>query len=100
MRNGTRKYLRITADLILLLSIFYLPFWFTVIFSFVSVLYFKNYYEFIIAYFVIDSIYGTKEPKFFNLEYVLTLLAIIIFLVTSYVKSKMLSSGLGGLRIK
>ncbi len=100
MKLKTSIYPRIILDLILLLGIFYFPFWLTVAFSIALVLYFENYYEFIIAYFVIDLVYGTKEPKFFNIQYVLTIISLAIFFLIKFVKSKLIGSKFSALKIK
>lgn len=62
---------RIIFDILLFLSIFMLPWWIMVILVFVGIFIFKNFYEFIVSFVIMYSIYmipGVKiTPFWFSL---------------------------------
>lgn len=62
---------RIIFDILLFLSIFMLPWWVTLILAFVGIFIFNNFYEFIVSFVIMYSIYmipGVKiTPFWFSL---------------------------------
>lgn len=62
---------RIIFDILLFLSIFILPWWITVILAFMGIFIFNNFYEFIVSFVIMYSLYvipGVKiTPFWFSL---------------------------------
>ncbi|MFC1720851.1 hypothetical protein ACFL0K_01210 [Patescibacteria group bacterium] len=87
MSNGILK--RIIADLILLLSVLFMPWWLTVILAFVLVFYFKSYYEFIIAGVLTDALYGVPQDWLFDLTLMYTSFSIVIFIFIQWLKTRL-----------
>jgi len=75
---------RIIVDILLFLSILYLPFWFSVLLAFVAALYFKSFYELVIALLVIDLLYGGYGNNF-----LMTISGVILFALVSFLKKRL-----------
>jgi len=61
---------RIAADILVVLSIFYSPWWVTALIILSSFFIFKNFYEGIFAGFLIDVLYGVKATEFLGIWFV------------------------------
>ena len=88
MYNNIMKK-RIIFDILLLLSIFLMPFYFTLIFSIFLLFYFRHFYEFLIVFFLIDLLYGIEMNKFANIQIVSLLLAVVIYFLSEILKTKL-----------
>jgi len=60
-------YLRILADIIIFLSILFLPWWVTIFLVLFGIFFFNHFYEAIIAGILIDLLYGTRAEEFFGI---------------------------------
>jgi len=80
--------LRIGADVLLLISIFFLPWWISLGLAAIFVFYFAWYYEILCAGFFIDSLYGSGIETFHGFVFVATLFGILLLLISLYVKSR------------
>lgn len=69
----------------------FLPFWVTLSLVIGGIFMFKNYIEGIIIMLILDSLYGTGESRYFNLQYAFFYLLIIILLISEFVKKRLLS---------
>ena len=78
---------RIIADIVLFLLILVAPWWLSISFALVSLLYFKSYYEFIIAGFLVDMLYGTAQSWLFDLPLAYFVISIFIFVLTGQIKN-------------
>ncbi len=79
-------YLRISANILILLSIFYFSWWVTVLFVLISFFVFKNFYEGILAGFLVDILYGTKTIEFMNIWFVFTAFSAIFYFIIEKMK--------------
>jgi hypothetical protein len=78
--------LRIFIDIILILSIFYFPWWVTALFALSGIFIFKNFYESIIAGFLIDALYGTKTSEFAGVWFVFTASFFLLYILSTRLK--------------
>jgi len=81
--------IRILASFILLISILFLPFWISIIFAFLAIIYFTVFWEAIVILLLVDLLYGTKEIKFFEIIFVSSLGATIILILVEMAKNKL-----------
>ncbi|HEY4490058.1 MAG TPA: hypothetical protein VJC12_02275 [Candidatus Paceibacterota bacterium] len=77
---NTRQHLkRIFIDILLFVSVFIAPWWFTVILGFILVFLFENFYEVLIIGLIIDSLYGAHSLTW-------TIAFSLLFLFSLFVK--------------
>jgi len=81
--------LRVVFALILLISIFFLPWWFNLIFIVALSFYYKNFYESVFIGLIMDSFYGSSVV-FENLIYFFTLMFLILVFVINKIRKKMI----------
>lgn len=81
--------LRILASIVLLLSVLYLPFWVSVILGLATMAYFPFFLEAVFLFFLSDLLYGTPEPKFFNMVFVSGGAALVCFILIELLKKKL-----------
>lgn len=75
---------RIIFDLIVLASIFYVPWWIVAILAFVGAFYCTSYYEIFIFGLIIDILYGAKAVHLGGIYGIVS--ALIIFIAATYTK--------------
>jgi len=80
---------RIILDIILLLSVLFLPWWITIILALALVFYFKLYYEFIIAAVLTDMLYGVPKAWLFDLAIMYTTFSIVLFILVQWIKTRL-----------
>ncbi len=83
---------RIVYDILLILSIFYMPFWFSAVLAVGGAWYFPAFYELPLAFFLIDIFYAIPERRFFSSLSVMTLIGAAIFFIIETLKKKFLYS--------
>lgn len=80
--------LRIFINIALLVSIFYLPWWATTFIVLFGIFIFKNFYEAVLAGFLMDILYGTKTIEFMNIWFIFTAFYFLIYiLITAFKKN-------------
>jgi hypothetical protein len=72
---------RILADMILICSVFLLPYWLTAIFGIFFAFYFENYYEFLCAGLAIDFVYHIPLARYGHFQFIFSFLCALCFLV-------------------
>ena len=86
--------LRIFINIIILISVLYLPWWVTTTAVFTGFLIFKNFYEGIIAGFLLDTLYGAKISQFFGIWFVFTAVYFVGYVIIRRVKKNLRFYGL------
>jgi len=81
--------LRILASIILLLSVLFMPFWVSAILALLGMVYFPFFLEAVLLFFLSDLLYGTPEPKLFNMIFVSFISALICFIILELLKNKL-----------
>lgn len=77
---------RIFCDIVLILSLFYLPWWLVAAMGVALLFYFKNFYEIIIIGVLADMVYGIPRKIFFDFEFINTVLAFILYFAAEKLK--------------
>lgn len=88
MKDGLSLTLvfRIFCDISLFLSLFYLPWWLTALLGLIFLIYFNHFYEIIIIGAIADMVYGIPRKVFFDAEFVNTLAAVLLYLLSTQLK--------------
>ncbi len=79
---------RIIADIVLFLGIFFLPWWVTVILTFIFIILFRWFWEGIIAMLFIDSLYSLPDVKFYGHFGIFIVSAVILLLIIENLKTR------------
>ena len=69
--------LRIAAGIVLFISVFWLPFWLTLLYALACLYFFDSFYEIIPAFMLVDLLYGAHEHRFFGFALVATAISIV-----------------------
>jgi hypothetical protein len=80
--------LRIILDVILFGSSLTGAWWIIFPVGLICAWYYKKFFEFPLAAFAFDVIYSAPRDKFFGFEYIYTLMAIVLFVIIIFLKSK------------
>jgi len=80
---------RIACSLVFLFLVFILPWWLVIILGLVLVFYFNNFYEFIVAGLILDSLYG-NIVSIDNFYFIFTLIIAISTVALINFKKKLL----------
>jgi hypothetical protein len=80
---------RIFAFFALVFSLFFMPFWVSVILAIIGMFYFPIYFEAVLLFFLSDLLYGTKEAKFFEMIFVSFFLSLILLISIEILKKKL-----------
>jgi hypothetical protein len=78
--------LRISAIIVLLLSVLFMPFWLSVILGLAGMIYFNKFFEAPVLFMLSDSLYGIKEAKFSGMVFVSFFVCLIILVVMEILK--------------
>lgn len=80
---------RFSLDILLILSIFLMPWWISTIFTVALLLYINSYYEAIFLGFFFDFAYSIPTELFFGFRFVFSVLFIFIFLISGPLKRRL-----------
>lgn len=80
---------RIFADVVLIGCAFFLPWWVACIAAAGLFFLFPHFYELIAVGFLLDLLYGAPLPRFFGFQFVLSLAALLLFILLRQVKRRM-----------
>lgn len=77
---------RVLLTVGLLISVVVFPVWLSVILALIGVVFFKNFYEIIVAAFAHDFLFGTAEHQIFGVFFFATILSLIVLIITEALK--------------
>ncbi len=80
---------RILVDILLILSIFFFPWWLTLGLSLIALFYFDNFYEILFLGIGIDSLYNATIAIYHPVEFVATIIAIVLFVGVTILKNRL-----------
>ena len=80
---------RVIGDLILATAFLFLPWWAGVLLGLAAVLYFRFYFEFVLACFFIDAVFGGADDFFGGIPYALTALAILVLSLSAFLRKRL-----------
>lgn len=81
--------IRFFADLLLVIIAALLPWWLVLPCAAAFFFVFENYIELVLAAFFIDLLYGAPLPRFHNFQFVLSLGAVFLSVLLTFVKRRM-----------
>ena len=84
-----RMLWRVFADILLVCGVFLFPWWIVLLCACVLFFTFGRFFELFLVAFLIDLLYGSPVPYFFNSSFVLSLGAVALYLALSTVRKKM-----------
>lgn len=84
---SSRTFKRVGVDALLLLGAFLLPWWLVLFSACVMVFVFGNFFELLLVAFLIDLLYGSPLPYFFNSSFILSIGAAVSYVVLSVIKT-------------
>lgn len=80
--------LRISASVVLLFSMLFMPFWVSVILAFLAIVYFSLFWEAVVIFLLSDLLYGIKETKSFHTIFISFTVTLIFLITIEIVKKK------------
>lgn len=80
---------RLIIDVFLFLGIFIFPWWFVFICAGCALFYFSSFYEILFLGIIVDSLYNAPIVAFLHVEFVVTILAIILFIFSEVLKRRL-----------
>ena len=81
--------MRILSGIILFLSIFFMPFWFTFFLGIVLAFIFNSYFEIIPLFYIHDLVFSISNNYFLGITFVGLLVSICILFIVSLLKKKL-----------
>ncbi len=82
--------IRSIFGLIILISILFGPWWLTWVLAILLLFYYPVYYEIIAWGIIYDSLYGVSLPEFWNIKYIFTIFSIVIFIISLFIKKRLI----------
>ncbi len=80
---------RVMYSVVLLFSVLFLPYWFSLLLALVGVFYFDLYFEALALLFIADTLYGAKELRYFGFTFVTFLLGGVFLALSEFMKNKL-----------
>ncbi len=80
---------RIFADILLLISLFLFPWWAAMLFGVAGLFIFSSFYEILFLGIGIDSLYNAPIAPFHHFQFVITLLAVFLFVIAETLKRRL-----------
>lgn len=77
---------RFFIDFILFTSIFLLPWWLVLVFSFLLTFYFSHFYEIFFLGLLIDILFSVPREIFYNFQYITVVITVIIYMLSLYIQ--------------
>lgn len=81
--------LRISAFLVLLFSILFLPFWLSLVLAFGGMMYFKVFLEAPALFLLSDLLFGAPESRFSNFIFLSLSISVALILFAEFLKKKL-----------
>lgn len=88
MKN--QSLIRIISGILIIGSIIWGYWWLTWILAIIFLFYFPLYFEIIIWGIIYDSLYGISLPNFWNINYIFTIVSIVLFLFSLILKKRLI----------
>lgn len=79
---------RALCDIALVLGAFLLPWWLILAFSIAFFFAFEDFYEFLLAAFLMDLLYGAPEARFLHMRFALSAGAVLLAFLLSFLKGR------------
>jgi len=80
--------LRITFSIILLISVLFLPFWVSLCFALIGMVFFSFFVEAVFLLLLSDLLFGAREGRLFNIIFVATIITAVLLVVVEIFKTR------------
>lgn len=80
---------RIGTDIFLCISLFIFPWWLVLLFAGIALFVFHDFYEIMFLGFALDSLYNIPTPHYHAVEFVVTIIALCLFVIAQVLKGRM-----------
>lgn len=80
---------RIAADIVIFISIFTTPWWFSVLLICIVIFWFEFFYESLLFSFFLDGFHGIPGMTFFGINTFFTTVIGVVFLVSIFLKTRL-----------
>ncbi len=80
---------RIIADIVVFVSIFWLPWPIFIVLGCLCVFLFENYIEFVIAALIFDSLYSVSTVHFMHIQFLATIIALAVLIIAGGIKKQL-----------
>ncbi len=84
-----RMMIRVSADLLLLMAAFFLPWWVVLLYGVGLFFVFDRFFELFFVAFLMDLIYAVPLPRFGRFEFVLSLGSVLLYFILTVIKRRM-----------
>jgi len=84
-------FIRISASIILLFSILFLPFYVSIIIAIAGMIYFPFFFEAVILLFILDLLHGVRESSLLYINSISLFVSVFFILIIELLKKKMRS---------
>jgi len=74
---------------ILILSVFFMPWWVSVCLGILGIIYFSYYIEAVIIFLLSDLLYGATSERYFGMVFVSAIAAILFLWLCEFIKTKL-----------
>lgn len=95
VRNDSEKQLcmsqtitRIITDIVLLLCVFFAPWWITLLLGSVAAFFFRSFIEIIIVGLLLDLLFGAPGVGTFSLPIIHTIITLVIYGVSVFIRAR------------
>lgn len=82
-------WIRIALAIILLLSVFFLPFWTSILLLLAAMAYLPVFWEGVVIFFVSDLLFGAEREALFNIVFLSALIALTLLMLMETIKKKL-----------
>lgn len=85
-----KNLIRLVSSIFILTSIIWGYWWMTWILAVIFVFYFPLYFEVIFFGIIYDALYGLKINSLWNIDYMFTLVAIVLFIISFIIRRRLI----------
>lgn len=94
-RNGFKymkkiNLIRIFSDIFILIFIIWMYWWITWPIIIISLFIFPKYFEMLAWGIIYDALYGIHLPAFFNIDYIFTIVSIVLLLLSLIIRRRLI----------
>lgn len=82
-------FYRAAFTVILLFSVLFMPFWFSVLLSIGAMAYFRTYFEASLLMLLSDLMFGVEQNRYFQVTFVSFILSLLFLIIIEILKKKL-----------
>lgn len=89
MKGSKNGYIRFLVSLLVVASVIFMPWWFTISALIIAILYYNHYYEALIISLMYDALYGAELNRFNDIPLMVTLGTVVFIAITLFIKRRL-----------